>query len=831
MSLSCALLATSLHQWARRYLRLTQPPRCSPEKRARMRAFFADGADKMHVPWAVEGLPTLLHLSLFLFFGGLVIFLFHVDRKVFGSVVWWIGLFSMVYVSITLLPLIRQDSPYYAPLSTPAWFLYAGIPYVTFKILHLITTTCFYFSPRTWTRCTQPVERWYWIWVHWENLSDRYRRSMLGGVERAAEETASERSSEIDIRIFDWTIGALGDDISLEKFFEAIPGFVNSKLVHNFREHLSDNLLDRLSEVAHGFLGRTWSSNLINNSEKLRRLDVAMDAMGLIRVSDVSSIFHKILFEHWDDVPHSMEMGHTLARWCANTNQSVALYAQSTIARILGSVRERDDSWITIAARVFGLPERDIRDNIALGDDSVLLAIFIHVTRRSLRSDYSDWEVLEALSNFDIRNTLPRLQHDFCPLWNEIVQDARKQEPFSTPVYILQKTRHLYIALHQGTDAALTAFSASTEWYDEILHKPTSYPFCNLASHRPDSIAQFPVPSSHQVPLPSQPGNSPDLLSPSPADDKSTVPQQAKQTIIIAGLPALSNLTTTGEIGETFQSPNTTPLTNPAHSSPYPTGGVAATTQTLSSTTTLPHPQEGSEQQDVVAPCAEPDISQILSIGSTHWQSPTPTLVPVPISQPPVLDTLESCDSGAASASNSLLAATSVVVEFSNPVSPPSHVLSSPNTEFIALLSSTTPSYPTGNATLPHLRARGLANSGDMCFANAVLQILVRSPPFWNLFKGLGSLKGQRGGGISEIDGGVIPLVDATTRFIGEFLVKEKESPPIQQPPRQVAGETRREDEEKKEHNALDTFDPTYMYDAMKEKRQLKDFLVRFCVT
>ena len=87
MSLSCALWATSLHQWARRYIRLTQPARCSPEKRARMHAFFAEGVDKMHIPWAVEGLPTLLHLSLFLFFGGLAIFLFNVDQEVFMFVV------------------------------------------------------------------------------------------------------------------------------------------------------------------------------------------------------------------------------------------------------------------------------------------------------------------------------------------------------------------------------------------------------------------------------------------------------------------------------------------------------------------------------------------------------------------------------------------------------------------------------------------------------------------------------------------------------------------------------------------------------------------------
>ncbi|KAI0266276.1 hypothetical protein BGY98DRAFT_939186 [Russula aff. rugulosa BPL654] len=50
MSVSCALWATSLHQWARRYLRLTQPARRNPEKRARARAFFAGGADKMHIP-------------------------------------------------------------------------------------------------------------------------------------------------------------------------------------------------------------------------------------------------------------------------------------------------------------------------------------------------------------------------------------------------------------------------------------------------------------------------------------------------------------------------------------------------------------------------------------------------------------------------------------------------------------------------------------------------------------------------------------------------------------------------------------------------------------
>ena len=95
-----------------------------------MRAFYADGVEKMHIPWAVEGLPTLLHLSV-LFLVGLAIFLFNVDVEVFTCVVSWVGLFIIVYGWITLLPLIRHDSPYYTPLSRPVWFVSASIRFVT----------------------------------------------------------------------------------------------------------------------------------------------------------------------------------------------------------------------------------------------------------------------------------------------------------------------------------------------------------------------------------------------------------------------------------------------------------------------------------------------------------------------------------------------------------------------------------------------------------------------------------------------------------------------------------------------------------------------------
>ena len=171
-------------------------------------------------------------------------------------------------------------------------------------------------------------------------------------------------------------------------------------------------------------MGRTWSSQSVSDLEKLCWLDIATNAMSLIHVEDVSSILRNILFEHWDEVPQSIEMGHTLARWCASDDDhDIALFARSIIGRILGSARERNDSWVKLAACVSGLAEPDLR---ADGGDSALLVILIQVTRPYVRSGDIVWVVLRTLCDLDISKTPPRLQNDFCTLWNEVFQKVRR---------------------------------------------------------------------------------------------------------------------------------------------------------------------------------------------------------------------------------------------------------------------------------------------------------------------------------------------------------------------------------------------------------------------
>ena len=722
----------------------------------------------MHIPWAVEGLPTLLHLSLFLFFAGLAIFLFSVDVEVFTPVVCWIGLFLTVYGLITLLPLLRQDSPYYTPLSKPAWFLYASIPYVTFTVLAFLVDI-FDLIRFGRDRAYQIQRDVFWRLV---GLKYRYHSWISGGMETTAEETAEEQSSEIDVHILGWTIGSIGDDDSLEEFFGAIPGLFNSKLVEDLETNFPDTLLFTFWDALHTFMDRTLSSNSIAEPVKSLRVMICKDIMSII--PRPFSIVPDPLSDFFDQEPVSIEKLQVMTRWRTHTSTNVSNAARIRVAKSLARIQNRDDRWIALASDVYGLSESYLQQNVGLGGNNVFLATLIDICS----GDFGRLGLIEALTEFDIRHTLPGLQHDFCILWNKFVQEENE---WSDSVWILRQIRQLYISLHQGTDAAPTAFSASTDHRDPILLQRSSYPLCDIASHRTDYVS---FPSSSAAPLLTQPVDPSDALLHHSTSGGSTGLQHLKQASI-TGPFSPSDPLTSSQIGNSSWAAVTTEPTLLSHTGLHPTdaasSGAVATAQDIF--------------QDAM-------MSQTLE-GTAHIVA-----------------------AGAVFASNPLLPDSSNISSFIPSCPPLSHIPPFPNSESLALLSGTTPSIATGDATLPRLRARGLANTENMCLANAMLQLLVHSPPFWNLYR---DLKEQHGAGGPDIDGGATLLVDATMRFFEEFVLKEKESPPSQQPLQQDAKESPREDrdQEKKETNVVDSFEPTYMYEAIREKRQLKTFLVR----
>ncbi|KAI9439503.1 hypothetical protein H4582DRAFT_1797974, partial [Lactarius indigo] len=115
LSLTCALLATLMQQWVRRYLQVSQRW-YGPYKRARIRTFFAEGVERFGLPRAVEALPALLRASVFLFFAGLVDFLVNINHRVAIALISAVAMGASAYFLCTALPLMYPNSPYQTPL-------------------------------------------------------------------------------------------------------------------------------------------------------------------------------------------------------------------------------------------------------------------------------------------------------------------------------------------------------------------------------------------------------------------------------------------------------------------------------------------------------------------------------------------------------------------------------------------------------------------------------------------------------------------------------------------------------------------------------------------
>ncbi|KAI0298932.1 hypothetical protein BC826DRAFT_967265 [Russula brevipes] len=323
---------------------------------------------------------------------------------------------------------------------------------------------------------------------------DKYRRWLVHGIEKAAEESAMGLSPEIDGRSLIWTLKSLNEDDQLERFFAALPGFCNSKVVADPLGLLVQPNREMLSTALIGLVCRTLSSNLIPDPVKMRRVKVCAEAMKVASLPITPEIFN-VLYQcnEWGPLLTSVEFGLFLAN-ANHKDRSTAYYIQITISNVIASAQEHDARWFELATGQLGVPGNVLRRYLAHGD-SALLANCIHIIRYTFR-DYSQpgssvgagsrAKTLKLVSRLDIQSTLPELQHELCALWNEIVRSMSNtgDPPIKhASVTILGHIWHLYLGLHEGTDSAPTAFSASTTDHNEILHRRSSYPLCDILGH------------------------------------------------------------------------------------------------------------------------------------------------------------------------------------------------------------------------------------------------------------------------------------------------------------------------------------------------------------
>jgi hypothetical protein len=235
LSLTSALSATLLQQWARRYLELTQH-RGAPHKRARIRAYVFDGVQGTNMYRAVEAMPLLLHISVFFFLAGLIDFLFPINDTVAFYILGYISAFVSVYAILTVLPNLILNCPYRTPLSGLAWRISQVSALAILLIIRRLEGSLHERLSSFWHRTNrglaglQGPEPTRWREKVESQIRTR-RKRLVDGMRRSVMLCATGAPWKVDAKALHWTLTVLDGDNEIEDFVARMPGFFESTTV------------------------------------------------------------------------------------------------------------------------------------------------------------------------------------------------------------------------------------------------------------------------------------------------------------------------------------------------------------------------------------------------------------------------------------------------------------------------------------------------------------------------------------------------------------------------------------------------------------------------
>ena len=372
------------------------------------------------------------------------------------------------------------------------------------------------------------------------DLAQCYGRWLVQGMQKTVEEAAFNSRAEIDTRAFLWTFDCLDEDHELEHFFSGLPGFRSSNVVNDPFPTLAKEEKRRIFTAMTGLLDRTFTSDLLPESDKKRRAIICTKAADPTLTPEAFSVLNKILSNYQFGDPLVADIAQIVSGWEID-NEDAIPRAKATFFRTVTRVQPHEKSWFILASKSLGVDEAVLRDHAAHGE-SLSLFVLIHVVRLQFShfrkqpwTDRMFSGVLLAASMFNVQDTSPELQHEFCELWNRVVLKSQIDDDRRMAFNILGRIRNVYFSLHQGTDSAPTRFSASTGHLDDVLREPSSYPLCNVPGHHPNSTNNvhgyyFPHYHDNTAPLRSSlSGTSPYTPSSSPLS--STYPLRVEESL------------------------------------------------------------------------------------------------------------------------------------------------------------------------------------------------------------------------------------------------------------------------------------------------------------
>ena len=263
-----------VQQWVRRYTQtLAELGPTQDDDRVRSCLFL--GTQRYKLSHAIGLIPLPLHISVFLFFSGLIIFLFTISKTIAIVLTVAVALIGSLYAALTILPTIDHVCPYFTPMSDLWWYMQYTVFYAAASGCHLVVV---WFRNRSDPDLgARPGRLSVWS-KSLKDIVDRKKQYLKEGLRGNIRQYAKTvKDDSFDLNTLTWLIQRplMGEKGKLQAFIESIPPETLVRLSSLEAKSGKKTIRDHLFDLFQGCLG---NNDKLEEKERSQRLQICLDA-------------------------------------------------------------------------------------------------------------------------------------------------------------------------------------------------------------------------------------------------------------------------------------------------------------------------------------------------------------------------------------------------------------------------------------------------------------------------------------------------------------------------------------------------------------------------
>lgn len=288
-----------VQQWIRRYTQ-TWEELGGDRDHTRSRLFL--GTQRYHMSHAIGFIPLPLHVSVFLFFSGLIIFLFTISHAMATVVTIAVGIVGLLYFGLTVLPIFDDVCPYFTPMSGAAWYLWHIFLIAAAFCVHRLLVL---FRGRPGPYLLGEVT----IWSHrpgklskWSNVLEEYIDKNKERLKTGLRGRHAQAAPPVDLKALTWLLKrpAMAENSKFQEFVKSIPAQTLVQLSSLDSDSGEKTIRDRLSSLFQSCIRRT---DRLGETARSQRLLVCLNAFHhIVKPSTLpDEIYEAVLDDVWSN--------------------------------------------------------------------------------------------------------------------------------------------------------------------------------------------------------------------------------------------------------------------------------------------------------------------------------------------------------------------------------------------------------------------------------------------------------------------------------------------------------------------------------------------------